>query len=86
MFDSQSAVQQTRSLFGSDRTPPSGLAAPALQIRVDQYQLGHPRQYGASWLACQLWRSLKLDEFCDGKLGRSREGTDWAALLAVSVA
>jgi len=41
---------------------------------------------GACWLAGELWRTLKLDEFWSGKLGRCREGTDWAALLQVSVA
>lgn len=37
-------------------------------------------------MARELWRTLNLDEFWSGKLGRSRASTDWAALLEVSVA
>lgn len=86
VFDCQRSVPQTISLFPSDKTPPAGLTTPALQIHVDQYQLNRPRQYGACWLTCELWRSLGLDRFWAEKLGFSREGTDWAALLQVSVA
>lgn len=85
VFDTQSKCQQTFSLFPSDKTIPANLAAPGLQIRVDQYELTRPRQYGACWLGCELWRSLNLDEFWRPKLGVSREGTDWTSLLQVSV-
>ena len=85
VFDTQNDCQQTFSLFPSNKLIPPGLSTPALQIRVDQYELKRPRQYGACWLGCELWRSLKLDEFWSPKLGVSREGTDWASLLQVSV-
>ena len=86
VFDDQSGSPQTLNLFPSDKTPPAGLSTPSVQIQIDQYQLSHPRQYGACWLACELWRSLGLNAFWEGKLGISREGTDWAALLQVSAA
>jgi len=63
VFDTPSNCQQTFSLFPSDKTIPPNLAAPGLQIRVDQYELARPRQYGACWLGCELWRSLNLEEF-----------------------
>ena len=85
VFDSQNHSQQTFSLFPSDKPLPQGLTSPALQINVDQYELSRPRQYGACWLACDLWRSLKLDEFWAPKLGISRQGTDWTSLLQISV-
>lgn len=85
VFDTQSQCQQTLSLFPSDKPIPANLAAPCLQIRVEQYALTRPRQYGACWLGCELWRSLNLDEFWRPKLGVSREGTDWTSLLQVSV-
>ena len=38
------------------------------------------------WLAVELWRQLGLDAFWTEKLGWTREGTDWAKTLLVSVA
>lgn len=85
IFNADSGQTETRSLFPSDRTPPP-TGTPALSLRLDDYQLSHPRQYGACWLACELWRQLGLDQFWAQKLTPSREGTDWARLLQVSVA
>jgi transposase len=85
VFDPENHTQQTFSLFPSDHALPPGLATPALQIRLDQYELTRPRQYGACWLGCELWRSLNFDAFWSPKLGVSREGTDWTGLLEVSV-
>jgi transposase len=85
VFEAQSQTQQTFSLFPDSKVLPSGLSTPALQLRLAEYQLTRPRQYGACWLGCELWRSLHLDQFWGQKLGVSREGTDWASLLEVSV-
>ena len=85
VFNADSGQTETRSLFPSDRTPPPS-DAPALSLRLAEYHLSHPRQYGACWLACDLWRQLGLDQFWAQKLTPSREGTDWARLLQVSVA
>ena len=85
IFDADSGQSQTRSLFSSDHTPALSDTL-ALSLRLDDYQLSHPRQYGACWLACDLWRQLGLDQFWAQKLPPSREGTDWARLLQVSVA
>ena len=86
VFDQEEGEQRYLTLFPSDKAPPPTLPAPAVQVRVDQYQLTRARQYGACWLACELWDSLKLDDFWSAKLGSSREGTNWAALLKISVA
>jgi len=85
VFNTDSGQAETRSLFPSDRTPPL-TAAPALSLCLGDYALSRPRQYGACWLACDLWRQLGLDQFWADKLPPSREGTDWARLLQVSVA
>ena len=85
VFNTDSGQTETRSLFPSDRTPPA-TAAPALSLCLSDYHLSRPRQYGACWLACDLWRQLGLDQFWADKLPPSREGTDWAKLLQVSVA
>jgi transposase len=62
------------------------LADSSILVRLADYQLKRPRQYGACWLACELWRELQLDSFWSPRLEPSREGTDWAKTLAVSVA
>ena len=85
VFNADSGQSETRSLFPSDRTPPL-TAAPALSLCLGDYALRRPRPYGACWLACDLWRQLGLDQFWADKLPPSREGTDWAKLLQVSVA
>jgi transposase len=85
VFNADSGQTETRSLFPSDRTPPP-TDAPALSLCLEGYELSRPRQYGAWWLACDLWRQWGLDQFWAGKLAPSREGTDWARLLQVSVA
>ena len=85
VFDADSGQTETRRLFPADRTPPPS-DTPALSLHLDQYQLSHPRQYGACWLACELWQQLGLDQFWADKLPASREGTDWARLLQVSSA
>jgi len=85
IFNADSGQTETRSLFPAERTPPPN-GTPTLSLRLDDYQLSHPRQYGACWLACELWRQLGLDQFWAEKLTPSREGTDWARRLQVSVA
>jgi transposase len=85
VFNTARQTSETLSLFPEDRTPVPG-PLPALLIKWQDYQLSRPRQYGACWLALELWRQLELDAFWERKLGRSREGTDWAQTLLVSVA
>jgi hypothetical protein len=81
------ATQQTQPLrlFPEDRTPPPD-PIPAVQVCWQQYQLLHPRHFGDCWLATELWQQLGLDAFWAGKLGCTREGTDWAKTLLVSTA
>ena len=45
-----------------------------------------PRQWGACWLAGQLWRELQLDRFWADRLPPSRKGTRWDQVLQVLVA
>jgi hypothetical protein len=80
-------TQQTQPLrlFPEDRTPPPD-PIPAVQVCWQQYELRHPRHFGDCWLATELWRQLGLDTFWTEKLGRTREGTDWAKTLLVSAA
>jgi Transposase len=86
VFDEVSGQSQNLNLFPDDHPLPSSLADSSILVRLADYQLKRPRQYGACWLACELWRELQLDSFWSQRLKPSREGTDWAKSLAVSVA
>jgi len=44
-----------------------------------------PRQWGACWLACDLWSQLQLDQFWEERLPPSREGTEWKLILETLV-
>ena len=48
-------------------------------------QLHRPRQWGACWLACELYEQLGLDEFWARCLPDSREGTCWQHMLQTLV-
>jgi len=67
------------SLFPEDREPPAECRA--VQIRMDRLELLRPRQWGACWLALELWEQLRLDEFWSDRLRPSREGTRWLNVL-----
>jgi hypothetical protein len=86
VFDEASGQSQNLNLFPADRPVPHALAGCSVSVCLADYQLKRPRQYGACWLACELWRELELDSFWSQRLAPSRAGTDWAKWLAVSVA
>lgn len=67
------------ALFPADRQPPPACAA--VQVQLDCLELARPRQWGACWLALELWRQLDLDGFWQGRLPPSREGTRWLNVL-----
>jgi len=80
VFDEQQGQSRQCALFPEDRAPAVGDAS-AVQVRLNQLQLSRPRTWGACWLGDQLWRELQLDTFFAGRLGVSREGTDWEKVL-----
>jgi transposase len=67
------------SLFPEDRQPPPECRA--VQVQMDRLELLRPRQWGACWLALELWEQLKLDGFWQDRLMPSREGTRWLNVL-----
>jgi hypothetical protein len=76
VFDERGERPVQFALFPEDRVAPP-LDCEVVQIRLNQLQLRRPRQWGACWLACQLWEQLRLDEFWADKLVPSRQGTRW---------
>ena len=52
-----------------------------MEVRLREFQLHRPRQWGGCWLFSELWKQLGLDEFWRQRLGVSREGCDWEHVL-----
>ena len=80
VFESGTGQWRQVALFPEDRRAPE-LTHEVIHIRLDQLQLKRPRQWGACWLACELWQQLRLDDFWRERLRPSREGTDWLDIL-----
>ena len=76
VFDDEQSQSRQLAIFPEDRQAPT-LACEVVQIRLSDLQLHRPRQWGACWLACQLWDQLALDEYWANKLRPSRQGTRW---------
>jgi len=55
--------------------------AAAIAVRLNQFRIERPRQWGACWVALSLWHLLKLSEFWSSRLIPSREGTRWLHVL-----
>jgi transposase len=58
----------------------------AIGVQLSQLRLERPRQWGACWLALNLWQKLELDSFWRPRLRPSREGTPWLKVLKTLVA
>ena len=58
----------------------------AVGVRLRELRVERPRQWGACWLALDLWQQLELDSFWWPRLRPSREGTPWLKVLKTLVA
>jgi transposase len=83
VFDDQSQQQVRLALFPADRAVPEHAAEFGVQVRLRDFYIRRPRQWGACWLFLELWRELQLDRFWKERLAASREGTCWAEVLTV---
>ena len=52
-----------------------------MQVRLREFELHRPRQWGGCWLFTELWKELGLAGFWRARLGISREETDWEHVL-----
>jgi len=83
LVDGQVSPQQL-TIFPEDRLP-CGERTAHIGVKLNEMQLHRPRQWGACWLALQLWQQLGLDAFWAKRLPASREGTRWNQVLTVQV-
>ena len=84
-FDEDAGRHRQLALFPADRMVPDHAQGHGVQVRLDRMQLHRPRQWGACWLACQLYELLELDRFWARRLPDSREGTRWRHILQTLV-
>jgi hypothetical protein len=85
VLDEDAGRPQTLALFPEDRCDAITPDASIVQLRLSEMRLCRPRQWGAGWLAGQVWRELQLDRFCSERLPPSRKGTQWDQVLQVLV-
>ena len=84
-FDPQRDRTLPLAIFPADRPLPEHAAGLGVQVHLDRMELHRPRQWGACWLACQLYEQLGLDRFWAERLPDSREGTCWHDILQTLV-
>ena len=83
VFDEEAGRARTLALFPEDRCEAVASDASIIQLRLSEMQLRRPRQWGACWLAGQLWQELQLDRFWADRLPPSRKKTRWDQILQV---
>src|SRR5277367_6071269 len=83
VFDEGAGRARTLALFPEDRCEAVAGDASIVQLRLSKMQLRRPRQWGACWLAGQLWHELELDRFWAERLPPSRKKTRWDQILQV---
>ncbi len=85
-FEEGTHRQLRLRLFPADRAILAHAADIGVQVRLQDFRLERPGQWGACRMACELWAQLGLDQFWRERLPPSREGTAWEQVLLLLVA
>jgi transposase len=86
VFDERTEQLRSLSLFSEDRLDEAVVDESVVRLCLSRLRLCRPRQWGACWLALQLWERLGLERFWAKRLAKSRKGTRWEQVLFVLVA
>jgi transposase len=81
VFDPVGQQTGQLALYPAEREVPGHATEYGVQVRLNEFKLRRPRQWGACWVADRLWDQLQLDEFWRERLPDSREGTCWRHVL-----
>jgi hypothetical protein len=76
VWEEGGTAPQRMALFPADCPVEMDVEA-VVQVRLAEVELRRPRQWGACWLACQVYAELGLDAFWAERLPPSRKGTRW---------
>jgi transposase len=80
IFEQGQTQPRTVALFAAERA--LEVQEPDIvRVKLSELQLRRPRQWGACWLACELYQQLGLDEFWAQRLPPGRKGTRWDWVL-----
>jgi len=82
-FDVEAQQQTKLALFASDHPIPTHATDLAVQVRLAEFSIQRPRQWGACWIFLLIWEQLKLEAFWRERLPASREHTSWHQILLV---
>ncbi len=85
VFDENAGHARTLALFPEGRCAAVTPDSSTVQLRLSEMRLCRPRQWGACWLAGQVWKELQLDRFWSERLLVNRKGTRWDQVLQVLV-
>ncbi|MHB8424818.1 MAG: IS1634 family transposase [Gammaproteobacteria bacterium] len=86
VLDEGTHYPRTLALFPEDRCEGLAPDESIVRLKLAELRLERPRQWGACWLALELWQQLGLGEFWGERLTVSRKGTRWDQVLFVMVA
>src|SRR5467141_1787980 len=84
IFEDGQTRPTTVALFPEERLGPIDDKS-IVRVRLDGMQLRRPRQWGACWLAGQLYEQLQLERFWAQRLPPNRKGTPWDLILQTLV-
>lgn len=82
VFNEEEGGSEQMKLFAAERPLPENLPE-GVRVRLKDFELRRPRQWGGCWLFTEVWKQLGLDKFWRERLGISREGTNWEHVLEV---
>ena len=85
VLEEGSSAARPLALFAEDGCEGLVDDASIVRLKLSQLRLERPRQWGACWLALQLWQELQLDEFWSARLVPTRKGTRFDEVLTVLV-
>jgi transposase len=85
VFDTETEQTAELALYPAERAVPEHAADYGVQVRLKEFSLRRPRQWGACWIGTRLWEQLKMEEFWTERLIDSREGTCWHHVLQTLV-
>jgi hypothetical protein len=85
VFDEDAGHARTLALFPEDHAAVVASDNSVVQLRRSEMRLCRPRQWGACWLAGQLWSELQLDQFWADRRPPNRKRTRWDQVLQVVV-
>jgi hypothetical protein len=85
VFDTRRQQTTELALYPAERSVPAHATDYGVQVKLNEFVLRRPRQWGACWVACHLWQQLQLEQFWSERLPPSREGTNWRYVLQTLV-